>query len=41
MAILEEKIPLKQSCLPPQFYDLQYSSININEALRNWASDNP
>ncbi|KUJ10837.1 uncharacterized protein LY89DRAFT_787201 [Mollisia scopiformis] len=36
-AIAEEKVPISMSSLPHQFYDLQYSSLDIDEALRVWA----
>ncbi|KAF8862099.1 hypothetical protein BDZ45DRAFT_739688 [Acephala macrosclerotiorum] len=36
-AIAEEKIPVTMSSLPHQFYDLQYSSLDIDAALRAWA----
>ncbi|RDW69810.1 hypothetical protein BP6252_08830 [Coleophoma cylindrospora] len=36
-AISEKKVPLAMSSLPAQFYDLQYSSLDIDEALRKWS----
>ncbi|RDL37437.1 Uncharacterized protein BP5553_04870 [Venustampulla echinocandica] len=36
-AVAEKKVPLALSSLPSQFYDLQYSSLDIDEALRVWA----
>jgi len=36
-AIAEHKLPLEVSSLPVQFFDLQYSYVDIDEALRVWA----
>lgn len=36
-AVGEEKIQVAMSSLPRQFYDLQYSSLDIDAALRVWA----
>jgi hypothetical protein len=36
-AMAEKKKSVAQSTLPQQFYDLQYSSLDIDEALRVWA----
>jgi hypothetical protein len=36
-AMAEKRITVAQSSLPHQFYDLQYSSLDIDEALRLWA----
>ena len=36
-AMAEKKMPVSQSSLPHQFYDLQHSSLDIDEALRLWA----
>jgi hypothetical protein len=33
----EHNLPLEMSSLPVQFYDLQYSYLDIDEALRVWA----
>jgi hypothetical protein len=37
MAMAEKRMTVAQSSLPHQFYDLQYSSLDIDEALRLWA----
>lgn len=39
-AISEKKLPLAMSSLPQEFYDLQYSSLDIDEALRKWGANN-
>ena len=36
-AMAEKRMTVAQSSLPHQFYDLQYSSLDIDEALRLWA----
>jgi hypothetical protein len=33
----EKRMTVSESSLPHQFYDLQYSSLDIDEALRLWA----
>lgn len=38
-AMGEHKLPISMSSLPPQFYNLQYSAIDIDEALRTWAEN--
>jgi len=38
-AVVEKDRPLSRSMLPSQFYDLRYSSVDIDEALRLWAAD--
>lgn len=38
-AVVEKAKPLRESALPSQFYDLQYSSVDIDEALRLWSND--
>jgi hypothetical protein len=30
-------LPLQSVALPRQFYDLQYSAVDIDEAIRVWA----
>ena len=35
-AIAEKRVPIPLSSLPSQFYDLQYSSLDIDDALRLW-----
>jgi hypothetical protein len=39
-AMAEKKKIVAQSSLPQQFYDLQYSSLDIDDALRVWAEKN-
>lgn len=36
-ATADHKLPSSMSSLPVQFYDLQYSYLDIDEALRVWA----
>ena len=36
-ALSEHKIPLSISSLPSQFFDLQYSALDIDDALHLWA----
>ncbi|KAF2271170.1 hypothetical protein CC78DRAFT_13213 [Lojkania enalia] len=36
-ATADHKLPSSMSSLPVQFYDLQYSYLDIDEALRTWA----
>lgn len=36
-ATADHKMPTTMSSLPVQFYDLQYSCLDIDEALRIWA----
>jgi hypothetical protein len=38
-AIAEKQIPVVMSALPQQFYDLQYSSLDIDHALSTWAEN--
>ncbi|TVY54699.1 hypothetical protein LCER1_G002835 [Lachnellula cervina] len=38
-AIAEKQVPVVMSALPQQFYDLQYSSLDIDHALSIWAED--
>jgi len=38
-AIAEKRIPVVRSSLPQEFYDLQYSSLDIDHALSLWAED--
>ena len=37
-ATSEHKLPVSMTSLPVQFYDLQYSYLDIDEALRVWAA---
>ncbi|KAG0646927.1 hypothetical protein D0Z07_6161 [Hyphodiscus hymeniophilus] len=37
VAMAEKKMAIAQSSLPHQFYNLQYSSLDIDEALRVWS----
>ena len=37
MAMNEEKVLLEKTSLPKQFYDLHYSSPDIDHALQIWA----
>jgi hypothetical protein len=37
MAMNEEKLPIEKTSLPKQFYDLHYSSLDIDHALQIWA----
>ncbi|KAF4627586.1 hypothetical protein G7Y89_g10563 [Cudoniella acicularis] len=39
IAIAEKQVPIFKSSLPQQFYDLQYSSLDIDHALSVWADD--
>jgi hypothetical protein len=38
-AIAEKQVPVVMSALPQQFYDLQYSSLDIDHALSVWAEN--
>lgn len=35
-AVAEHRTPVSESALPVEFYDLQYSVIEISHALQNW-----
>ena len=37
MAMNEEKVSIEKTSLPKQFYDLHYSSLDIDHALQIWA----
>ncbi|KAH8648888.1 fungal-specific transcription factor domain-containing protein [Tricladium varicosporioides] len=39
VAITEKQMPVGRSTLPVQFYDLQYSSLDIDHALSLWADE--
>jgi hypothetical protein len=36
-AVIEEKFSIERTSLPKQFYDLHYSSLDIDHALQIWA----
>lgn len=38
-AVVGKTRPLSESALPSQFYDLRYSSVDIDEALRLWSME--
>lgn len=40
-AVDEHPLHATMTSLPAQFYDLQYSSLDIDVALRSWAEHRP
>jgi hypothetical protein len=38
-AITEENVSIERTSLPKQFYDLHYSSLDIDHALQIWADE--
>lgn len=38
-AVAEHRTPVSESALPWQFYDLQFSVLDLSPLLQNWADE--